>query len=278
MPKGEGSSRLRRPGVDLLEGRLLLSHATGPSIAHALAPPPAHVAPPPVAARPEVEARRPATSENAEAREAEEIALAAEAASTAAKAGLAIPGLVSGKPADDGDDSESSNQGLLDSARYLRIAYRDEPVAWGLVVGGGSDVGSIARHRPDGTTEIPESAEQAVAGIRLARTPGISPEAEAVDGLPAPEGSDLLADFLPSDRASLDRAIDRLLDGFEGLGADLSRGVEATGLAPSTAVWGLALAALEVIRRRLRRPSARRGEHDVDPDRGPGDGFLPFHA
>jgi hypothetical protein len=39
----------------------------------------------------------------------------------------------------------------------------------------------------------------------------------------APQESDLLTQFLPFDRASLELAIDRFLDEFEGLGAELSR-------------------------------------------------------
>jgi hypothetical protein len=281
MARGGGSARLGWLGADLLEGRLLLSHATSDATGRILGSTPVHVASTPAAPRPEAEPGRTAVapSDNAEAREADEIAAAAAAAasSVASRSGVTIPLLASEKSRDHGDDSSESGQGVLDSARYLRVAYREEPIAWRLAAGGGLEVGPVSRHRADKTLEIPESGPNVVEVAQLGRVPGLSPApVEGVETLPSPEGSDLLADFLPSDRVAIDRAIDGLLDGFEELGEDISRGVESTTLVPSPVVWGFTLAVLEVIRRRLRRRSRKPEAGDLDPDRDPGDGFLAF--
>jgi hypothetical protein len=47
---------------------------------------------------------------------------------------------------------------------------------------------------------------------------------------PVPIAGDLASDFLPFDRATLERAIDRFLDGFDGLAAELGRLENSTGI------------------------------------------------
>ena len=275
MAKGGGSARFQWLGADLLEGRLLLSHAAGSLAEHAQAPTSAHVAPPLAAPRPETEPNHTvAPSDNVEAREADGSA-AAVASSIASKNEINIPLLSSGKSTNDGGDASSSSRTMVDSARYLQGTYRDEPVAWGLTAGGAPGAGPMSRHRGDKAPEVPEFDARIVEGVRLADVPGLFPAPEGVEALPSPERSDLLDGFLPADRAALDRAIDGLLD---GLGEELSRGVEATTLFPSPVVWGFALAVLEVTRRRLRRRPGRRAEGEQDPDRGPSDGFLAFRG
>jgi hypothetical protein len=53
--------------------------------------------------------------------------------------------------------------------------------------------------------------------------------------------------------------------------------VEATGSIPAPVVWAVALAALELARRRLRR-SRFEEEDGLDPDRDPAVGLLEFLA
>jgi hypothetical protein len=97
---------------------------------------------------------------------------------------------------------------------------------------------------PTASPATPES-EAAIA------TP-LSPDPPVADSreIPAPRGAGLIADVLPVDRAALEEAVNRLLDRFEDLAAP-SEG-QAPWLSPTLAL-GLAAAALEVARRRLRR-------------------------
>jgi hypothetical protein len=80
---------------------------------------------------------------------------------------------------------------------------------------------------------------------------------EAVDGaggveMPSLQHSDLLTEFSPFDRSSLKDAIDRLLDQFESLGAELTDLREATNLIPAVAAAALTALAAEVALRRRR--------------------------
>ena len=262
MAKGGGLARLRWLGTDLLEGRMLLSHAPV-AIVHVLPPTPA-------APRPETEPGRAAVapSTEVEIREAEEKADSSAASTNKST----IPLLTLGKTT---DDSSEADLVVLNPARSLLVTYREEPVAWRFMVEGRLGVGPISRHRVAEAPEVPESAEWVVGGMQPGPIPVRPTAPEAPEEMPSPERSDLLADFLPSDREALDRAIDGLLD---GIGVDRSRGVGATTLIPSPVVWGFTLAVLEVFRRRLRPRSGPRAGGEQGPDGDPGDGFLAFRG
>ena len=278
MAKGERSPGDLRLGVDLLEGRFLLSHVAASHAEHELSSIPAQIAPAPAGPRPESETSRPGTTlADVEARDAEQTAAAAAAASSGAKQGFSIPLVTPGRTLQGPDDLASPTQGMWDSARFLRKTDRDEPVAWGAGSGGASGLVWMAHRWAAPTPEVPEYATVGARETRVSLLSTRPPASEGVPGLTPSRGSDLLADFLPSDQPSLERAIDRLLDGFEGLGSDIARGVEATGLVPSPVAWVVALAALEVARRRLRR-LATEEDDDPDPDRDPAVGFPGFTA
>jgi hypothetical protein len=98
-------------------------------------------------------------------------------------------------------------------------------------------------------------------------------EAAAVDGdvidmrapqeaTPSPRSADLLTDFLPFDRASLEDAIDRFLAPLEDLGVELANWRPSTGLIQAAAFVATATVATEVVRRRLRGGEA--AEEDAD--------------
>jgi hypothetical protein len=259
MRKSDGSPRVRRPEVDPLEGRLLLSHPAHPTTDHAGPVTPVQVLPPPAASRPETSAALTETV----LREAEEVA----AASVESKETYSIPLITLGKSAIRTDDPPGASQDPSESNRNLRLTFRDEPVAWATEAGG-SLVAPRSRYRADATRPSLEFAvEPRLGGI-------LKPGAEAgkVEGMPEPRGSDLLDHFLPADRATLEQLIDSLLDGFDGSAADQPGGVEASSLIPSPILWGIAIVSLEMGRRRLRRLAGDEDGHD--PDRDPAVGIL----
>jgi hypothetical protein len=85
-------------------------------------------------------------------------------------------------------------------------------------------------------------------------------ESDGGSGLRAsPRYSDLLVEFMPFDRASLENAIDRFLEGFETLGTELGDWPEPAGVVPGLVGTALtALAAEVTLRQQLARNEARR--------------------
>jgi hypothetical protein len=80
---------------------------------------------------------------------------------------------------------------------------------------------------------------------------------------PSPRYSDLLVEFLPFDRASLENAIDRFLEGFETLGTELTDLREPASLVPALVGTGLtALAVAATLRQQLARQEAKRSSAD----------------
>jgi hypothetical protein len=89
------------------------------------------------------------------------------------------------------------------------------------------------------------------------------------EAMPSPRNSDLLTDFLPFDRSSLEEAIDRFLDSFEGLGAELAEWPSLAGLVPAATAIVLASLASTAARRggpAGRGAGRRAGEEGEDPD------------
>jgi hypothetical protein len=84
-------------------------------------------------------------------------------------------------------------------------------------------------------------------------------------------GQELLAAFSPFDRASVERAIDHLIEGLSDLEAGLPSLEEATSYVPHAVGVAAALVAVEILRRR-----STRGQDESDDDAGsPGvPGFL----
>jgi hypothetical protein len=87
---------------------------------------------------------------------------------------------------------------------------------------------------------------------------GALPETESLDmeagagdvEMPSLRYSDLLTEFLPVDRSFVENAIDRFLDRFESLGAELTDLRETTNLFPAVAATALTTLAVEVALRR----------------------------
>jgi hypothetical protein len=144
------------------------------------------------------------------------------------------------------------------------------------------NVGLARAVRTDGSLLAPEAAAslQVTAGLCLASVPpnldvremGTQPEADGEtaghkaveEPAPAPQSSDLLTDFLPFNRVSLEDAIDRFLGQFEVLNGELTDWSSPTGLLPAAAVVATAALAAEVVRRRSR--SAEAGAEDGEED------------
>jgi hypothetical protein len=78
--------------------------------------------------------------------------------------------------------------------------------------------------------------------------------------------ADLLTEFLPFDRAFVENAIDRFLDRFESLGAELTDLREMTNLVPAVAATGLTALALEVALRRWRARDEANGAPAEDAE------------
>jgi hypothetical protein len=159
-----------------------------------------------------------------------------------------------------GSPSLSNSEGLSPAGVLAVTTGRSAP-----------DTGSLVEAATNGSTFSlgePETSQVEVAGDRAVPDParlvpdlrgrseagGMRVEAGGVEGVeepvPSPRGSDLLAGFLPLDRAALERAVDRFLSEFERLGAELTGGASATGLVPALAAVTIAALALEVVRRR----------------------------
>jgi pilus assembly protein FimV len=105
-------------------------------------------------------------------------------------------------------------------------------------------------------------------------TPGAPAEPLPVDEpLAPPRSADVLTEFLPFGRASLEEAINRFLAPFEGLESELVHWQSPAGLVSAAAVVATAALAWEGVRRRARAVSARREEceeRDEDFARFPG--------
>src|SRR5208337_3248031 len=90
------------------------------------------------------------------------------------------------------------------------------------------------------------------------REAGALPETESLNmetgagdvEMPSLRCSDLLTEFLPFDRSFVENAIDRFLDRFESLGAELTDLRETTNLFPAVAATALTTLAVEVALRR----------------------------
>jgi hypothetical protein len=131
------------------------------------------------------------------------------------------------------------------------------------------DGGSDARTLPviSGTSWESEASPEAQ---------DVGPETDAgTVEQPSPRSSDLLTEFLPFDRRSLENAIDRFLDQFATLGAELTDLREPANLLPVLAVAALTAVATEVA---LRRRRARAGVKRMPKEDAEGDlaGFAGF--
>ncbi len=275
MAKGPGSPGDLRSGLDLLEGRLLMSYAAGSHAARVQAAVPVAVAP--VIAPPRMETetgRSEPTSADVESRDAE--LSATLAASSGAKPGYTIPLFTPGSTLDRPDATQLT-QSTSELSRFFQKSNRDDPVAWGERFGRSAGLVGMVRRRVDPLPEVPETAVQQAQETMFGLLSTPTPASKVVLGLTPSRGSDLLSDFLPTDQASLERTIDRLLDGVEGLGSDIARGVEAAGSVPSPVVWTVALATLELARRRVRRLLFE-DDDGLDPDRDPAVGLRGFPA
>jgi hypothetical protein len=87
---------------------------------------------------------------------------------------------------------------------------------------------------------------------------GLPPEAQAAAQEPtAPRPSDLLTEFLPFDRASVEAAIDQFLGQFEGLTVSLPDLSDPGAVVPGLAAVAIATAAASMVARRRRKAAGQ---------------------
>jgi hypothetical protein len=82
--------------------------------------------------------------------------------------------------------------------------------------------------------------------------------------LPTPGHAELLTNFLPLDRASLENAIDQFLDRFESLGASLPDLQQGTSLVPAIAAAAITALATNAILSRRRGKDEKKDEAEED--------------
>jgi hypothetical protein len=112
---------------------------------------------------------------------------------------------------------------------------------------------SVAVVRPG--TRVHLSHAGRTAALDLLHEPELS-SAE----MPGPRLADLAGDFLPFDRAALERAVDRFLDQFDGIASELARLETSTGMLTTMSIVGIgALASGIIIQQHRRRSQLARG-------------------
>lgn len=272
MSRREGSHRARRPSIDLLEGRQLLSQVFG----HELA--------------------RPAGSSVVEQGHAGVVALENEAASSGHGSRSASGGPVDIDLHEDAEDIASRGRiESVNSEPASQAPFRPEqaiPPAAGVALarpsaaappphetalalplsgaGGPPSSAAVANletihaPRPRSTTVNRSPGAYLRFPARVALEAALLParlstgeRAAGLFGL-TPKGSDILAEFLPADAASVERAVDRFLDHIEYLGDDLARLSDPLEMLPEPMAWLVAIGSIEVARRWL----GRAGEED----------------
>ena len=163
-------------------------------------------------------------------------------------------------------DSSISGGGPSNATKLVSLASADLPRA--ISVPSAESAGSATETREEEATSapgafeitlakvgwrgfVPHSSHQ-VRDLRKRSDAMIANETliEVEEPVPSPRGSDLLTNFLPFDRASLENAIDRFLVEFENLGAELTGRAPATHLVPALAVVTISALATEVARRK----------------------------
>jgi hypothetical protein len=117
---------------------------------------------------------------------------------------------------------------------------------------------------PDPGRILPRITTESLERLDVATLVGLGPGDEAETGAGAsPRRSDLLSDFLPSDRRSLEEAFDRFFDQLEDLGDGAPAPYDPACTIPDSLVLAAAIGALELGRRYWRR---RRGGDEARRD------------
>ncbi len=280
MPKGEGSPRIVFLSADLLEERMLLSHLASSSAVHALSTANAQqIVTLPAAKTDSDTGHSPSTNtEDVQERDAEQVAAAAQAASSSSKDQYTIPLIFNKGMVIESDEVATNLSSTIAWGRSLRVSYADEHVAWGGPGSTSSNSITMPRSWSELTPEIPElSLEVAIDGELTAPAEVKEPAEVTLESL-ASKGADLIAPYLPFDRAGLEQAIDQLIDGIELLGVDIATDGESAELIPLPIAWGIGLATVEVIRRRLRSRREREREGDDQTDGDPALGIRGLTA
>jgi hypothetical protein len=197
-------------------------------------------------------------------RDAEQVAAAAQAASSVPRdqSQYTIPLVFNPNLTTESDGFSNNLTISIASTRTSRILSGDEHVAWG---GRGQAWSDLVLISPGGLELTPEVPETSLEMIEGSEGPGLAHSEETPREL-ATKGADLLAPYLPIDRASLEQVIDRLIDGIEILGGDPASDVESAEIIPLPIAWGIGLAAMELIRRRLRPKGESEGGDQPDHD------------
>jgi hypothetical protein len=134
-------------------------------------------------------------------------------------------------------------------------------------------VGAEPSGGPASSDRTPERSQGPVADPQ----PGVDADstitgATAGDALvQSPRSSDLLTDFLPLDRASLESAVDRFLGQFESLGSEFMSSPPPKGLIPLFSAIAITALASEVARQRWSQSNSLNAPPEDDEE-----GLLPF--
>jgi hypothetical protein len=126
------------------------------------------------------------------------------------------------------------------------------------------DITVAARFRLTVGSDIPEM------GTRSSGDGEITESNEVEEPTTPPRCADLLTEFLPFNRATLEDAIDRFLAPLEDLGTELVNWSPSTGLLPAATLAATAALAMEAVRPRIRSGQAVGEETDEDFARFPG--------
>ena len=268
MPRLDGSCKTRRPGVDPLEPRRLLSAQPRAAADRPPTTPAAEVNPrdadPPAGLADADEAAEGGAADRSEDRREEDAAVPPRDAVVGAQ-----PVSPTGPPMTTGEihpptDRKGATQAVEPPGTTpdrVRAVGAHELLASMATVGGPPP----APGRPRDPMEAPELRNAEDAGPT--GEPGAEPGrwSEDRDELPTARASDPISDLLPFDRAALDAAVDHFFEGLGDLGAGLADLPGAPDGVPAAVIaTAAALLAVEIGRRQLRR-----GDDDESPDRGP---------
>lgn len=286
MARCEGSPRYRAPGVDLLECRFLLSPLRGNAkVSHTTLTVAAEVSHQAVATADKDAAEKSRVAANSLHNLSpvdDDIGIVIEdEVSAIPEAAVVRPNqtdlnlLFSESPHQADNAIEEPTSGLETS---LVISPETTHLA-PMVYPGPSIAVGVEDQFDRGMIVAPSDPQRILPGITteslerldalMSVDPGLGAKAEA-----APRRSDLLSDFLPFDRRSLEDAFDQFFDQLEDLGDGVPAPRDSTHTIPDSLILAAAIGALELGRRywRRRRVSGEAGRDETTEGADDGDG------
>jgi hypothetical protein len=109
---------------------------------------------------------------------------------------------------------------------------------------------------------VPSASRDSLARSEYAQSRyAIADRTGSVEAVLGPRFAGLVSDFLPVDRATLERAVDRFLDTFDRVAVELTGFEPSSALLVATGALGLTTLTLVAIKRRERSDENRDGSH-----------------